>query len=129
MLTWLLIGSAVYLLTCYVPALMLISHISIGRFLASRDEEPLKNAVHGRAERAARNFRENYPVFMGLGILALVVPGTNMPLAIFGAAVFVLVRIPYLPMYMAAIPVWRSMVFMVGWTGMVLMGVALVWPA
>ena len=125
MVTWLLLGTVLYLLTAYTPSLFLIAGIGFGNYLGSRDEEPITNTIHARAERAARNFRENYPVFMGLGILALVVPEANLPMATTGAMVFVVARLAYLPLYMAAVPVVRSAVFMVGWMGLIAMGLSI----
>lgn len=126
MLTWLLLGTVVYLLTAYAASLFLISHIGIKAYLGSRDGEAMRGPVHARAERASRNFKENYPVFMALGILAMVVPGADMAQATTGAAVFVLARVVYLPLYMAAVPAVRSGVFMIGWGGMIAMGLALI---
>ena len=125
MTIWLILGSTLYLLTCYASALFMINRLGLRGFLGSRDAEAIEHPVHARTEKAARNFRENYPVFMGLGILNLVVEGANLELATTGAAVFVLARIVYLPLYMMAVQLWRSMVFMVGWCGMVAMGFAL----
>lgn len=126
MLIWLLAGSALYLLTCYASSLFMIAHLGIKAYLGSRDDEAISSPVHARAEKAARNFRENYPVFIALGILALVVPDADQDLATMGAAIFVLARIIYLPLFMAAVQLWRSMVFMVGWAGMIMMAVALI---
>ena len=125
MTLWLIAGSILYLLTCYASALFMINRLGLRGFLGSRDAEAITHPVHARTEKAARNFRENYPVFMGLGILSLVVPGADMTVATWGAAVFVLARVVYLPFYMMAVQTWRSMVFMVGWCGMVAMGYAL----
>ena len=87
---------------------------------------PTPSPLHGRAQRASRNYKENYPVFMALGILALVVPEADMGLAVMGAMTFVLARLIYLPLYLAAIPALRSTAFTVGWLGMIAMGWALV---
>lgn len=125
MTTWLILGTILYLLTCYASALFMINRLGLGGYLGSRDNEAVQHPVHARTERAARNFRENYPVFMGLGVLSLVVTGADVALATTGAAVFVLARVVYLPLYMAGVPILRSAVFMVGWGGMVAMIVAL----
>ncbi|MEC8039540.1 MAG: MAPEG family protein [Pseudomonadota bacterium] len=126
MLTWLLLGTVLYLLTAYLPSLFLISGIGIGGYLGTRDEDPEVNALHGRANRASRNFEENYAPFMALGILAFVVPGADMALASTGAMIFVLARLFYLPLYLRGVFFWRSAMFTVGWVGMLIMGVALI---
>lgn len=126
MLTWLLIGTLVYVVTFFVPSLFLVGALGVGKYLGSRDEEPEASPVHGRAKRANRNFNENYPVFMGLGILALVVAEADVAMATTGAMIFVIARVLYLPLYMAAVPVVRSVVYIVGLVGLIMMGLALI---
>lgn len=118
MVTWLLLGTALYVLTFFTPALFLLSKLGLGSYLGPRDEEPMANVMHGRAVRANRNFNENYPVFMGLGILALVVPEANMALATTGAAVFVLARLAFFVLYLTGIPVVRSAAYLTGFAGL-----------
>jgi len=125
MIDWLLLGTVLYLLTAYLPSLFLISGIGIGGYFGSRDQEPEQGPMHGRANRAHRNFAENYPVFMGLGILAIVAGAEVSPMALMGAMIFVIARIVYLPLYLYAVPVARSAAFTVGWIGMLMMGFAL----
>ena len=125
MLVWLLLGTVVYAVTLFVPSLFLVSTIGYGRYLGTRDDDPAPAPRHGRALRASRNFIENYPIFMGLGILALVVPEADMAQASLGAMLFVLARIAYLPLYILAVPFLRSGAFVLGWIGTVLMGLAL----
>ena len=126
MLTWLLLGTGLYLLTLYVPSLFLAPHIGLGKYLGSRDEEPVVNALHGRAQRAARNFRENYPVFMALGILTLVLPDVDAGQAALGAMLFVLARLAYLPFYLLPVLMLRSVFYIVGLIGLGLMALALI---
>ena len=75
--------------------------------------------------KAARNLAENLPVFLGLGLLALLVEGANMALAVWGAQVFVLSRILYAGVYIAGVPLVRSVVFTVGLAGLIMMAAAL----
>lgn len=126
MLTWLLLGTVLYLLTAYVPSLFLLTTIGVGGYLGSRDAEPERGPMHGRAKRAVANYVENYPVFMALGVLALVVPEADLAMATMGATLFVIARLVYLPMYLFAVPVLRSAVFTLGWVGMAMMGFALI---
>jgi len=125
MVTWLLLGMALYLLGAYLPSLMLISGIGVGKYLGSRDEEPTQGLVHGRALRAHRNFTENLPVFLALGILSLVVADADTGQALLGAQLFVLSRPVYLALYLRAVPVARSGAFLVGWVGLIMMALAL----
>ena len=126
MLIWLLLGTIVYLVTLYVPSLFLVSGIGMVGYLGSRDNEQIESALHGRAQRAARNFQENFPVFMGLGILTQVIEGADLGLAAAGAMVFVIARIAYLLLYMGGVAYVRSLAFMIGWAGMIAMALALI---
>lgn len=123
---WLLIGTAFYVATFFVPSLFLAVSMGVPGYLGSRDNEPEPSKVHGRAIRANKNLNENYPVFMGLGLLALVVGEANMAQAVTGATLFVIARVVYLPLYLAAVPVARSLAYMAGLVGLVTMGLALI---
>lgn len=126
MLFWIFTGMVVYAVIMFLPSLFLVTEIGVLGYSKGRDEEPVTSELHGRALRAARNMRENFPIFLGLGVLALVVEGTDMPQAIFGVQLFVLSRIVYAPAYMSAIPFARSTVYAIGFVGCVVMALALV---
>lgn len=126
MTTWLIVGSALYLLTLYVPAMMLVRGMGVRAYLGHRDHEVITGHRHGRAQRAARNFQENYPVFMGLGVLSLVVADADISLATTGAMLFVAARLAYLVIYIAGVPYLRSAVFALGWVGLLAMGLAII---
>lgn len=125
MVFWLVAGIIVYLITAYVPAIYLLANVGIDQYFGSRDNEQTTSLARGRALRAARNFSENFPVFALLGILAIVVEGADMDMAIGGAGAFILSRVVYLLLYMLGVPVVRSLAFLVGWIGMILMAWAL----
>ena len=126
MIIWLLLGTAVYLLGAYVPSLLLIGQIGMGAYLGSRDDEGQPSQLRQRALRVHRNAAENFPVFALLGALALAVPEADLAQAKLGAQIYVLARIAYIPLYLAAVPVARSVVFVIGFAGLVMMALALV---
>ncbi len=125
MTTWLLMGMALYLVTAYIPSLMLLQVIGVGKYLGTRDDPPEPKPHHARAIRARDNFRENLPVFLGLGLLVLITPEADQSIALRGAQTFVLSRLVYLPAYISGVPVVRSAVFMLGWCGLLVMALAL----
>lgn len=90
-----------------------------------RDNLPEPGRYRARALKAADNFAENLPVFLGLGLLALIVEGADMAQAVLGAQVFVLSRIGYIAVYLAGVPMVRSVLFMVGFIGLAMMALAL----
>lgn len=125
MLTWIFAGMIVYALIAALPSLFLLSQIGVMGYARGRDQEPVANAVHGRALRALRNTKENMPIFLALAILSLVVEGTDMANALLGAQMFVLARLAYAPAYMSGVPFLRSTVYTVGLLGLIIMAFAL----
>ena len=118
-----------------VLALFVIQTLIPGRFrepAASGEPDGLKErlgnrdhvrplTVRGqRAARALANMQEAMPVFLGLALLGMIVV-PDAPLAKTGALVFLIARALYVAIYMAGIPVVRTLVFMVSWVGLSLM--------
>jgi uncharacterized MAPEG superfamily protein len=90
---------------------------------SSRDESvvPLTGAA-GRAERALRNYLETFP-FFAAAILVVAVTNTHGWLTVWGAHFYFWGRIVYAILYMADLPLARSLVWNVPTIG-ILMNVA-----
>jgi uncharacterized MAPEG superfamily protein len=87
-----------------------------------RDEKlELKGAAAGRADRALANFVENYGAFIALD-LGLIATGHTGG---FGAILWIMGRILYLPVYLAGIPVVRTLCWLLSIIGLILMLVQL----
>ncbi|MGH1332178.1 MAG: MAPEG family protein [Paracoccaceae bacterium] len=125
MLFWLLAGLALYLVYVYTPMMLFLPQEGILARMGGRDAMPEASVMVGRARRALANIQENMLFFLTLGVLAFVVEGADMPLAIKGAMIFVVARAAYLPAYMISIPGLRSLLYMVGLAGNVMMAAAL----
>ena len=90
---------------------------------SARDESEPEGELLGRAERALRNFQETWPVFIALTLIAhLAMPGE--PLVFWGAVVWFVARLAYLPLYLFGVFLIRSLVWNVTLLGLILMG----WP-
>jgi uncharacterized MAPEG superfamily protein len=126
MVTWILLALVVYYAGVFLPSLFLIPRIGVVSYMASRDGDPEPGVMHARAKRATRNALENLAPFLGLGVLALVVPDTDMDMAILGAQLYVFGRAAFLPIYVFAVPVVRSLAFTTSMVGMVMMALALI---
>ena len=126
MLFWIFAALAVYLISAYSHSVFLVSRIGLEAYLGSRDNAPDDTAILGRATRATANMAENMMIFVPLALLSFVVEGTDQAMALLGAQIFVIGRALYLPSYLAAIPVGRSVIFTVALLGLGLMAVALV---
>ena len=93
--------------------------------LGPRDMPPAKPAIAGRAERALKNMMEALPIFLTLAILAIIVNKAD-GVALTGAVLFLAARIAYVPAYMSGIVGVRSLCWMAGAAGLVMMVAGLV---
>ena len=125
MVFWLLAGMALLLVYIYSAALIHFPSENVADRVAGNDASPARGIYAGRAERARVNMLENMPIFLGLGMLSLVLDDANHALAAQGAAVFVLARAAYLAFYIAAIPLTRSLSYGVSLIGLGMMAWAL----
>jgi uncharacterized MAPEG superfamily protein len=91
------------------------------RWAASpRDEKPAAPGVLlGRAQRALSNLLETFPVFVA-AVLAVGVAGRFDPWSLIGAHVYLWSRIVYLGLYLAGVPLLRSLVWNVALVGIVM---------
>ena len=123
------------LLILLVLALFVVQTLLPGRFreprtdggkdklvenLGNRDHVRPFTVVGGRAERALANMHEALPVFLALALLNMIV-GTAAGMAVTGATLFLVARVVYVVIYMAGVPVLRTLVWGVGWAGLVMM--------
>ncbi|MEM7599405.1 MAG: MAPEG family protein [Pseudomonadota bacterium] len=125
MVNMILLGIGAYLVNVYVAASLLMVRIGPLAYMGPRDTLPEPSVIRARALKSANNFAENLPIFLALGILALVVEGTDMGLALLGAQIFVISRLLYMLVYMSGLPVVRSLVFTAGAAGLAMMAIAL----
>lgn len=125
MLFWILAGLGLYLIYIYVPAALFLPSEGLLKHLGGRDDMPKPSVLVGRARRATNNMQENLPFFLGLGVLAFVVEGADMAQATMGAMIFVLARAAYLPAYLISIGPLRTLCYLGGLVGNVLMAAAL----
>jgi uncharacterized MAPEG superfamily protein len=123
------------LIVLLVLALFVIQTLLPGRFreppgpgekaglaenLGNRDHMRPLTVTGQRAARALANMHEALPVFLALALMNMIV-GTAAGMAITGAWVFLIARTLYTVIYIAGIPVLRTLVWAVGWVGLVMM--------
>jgi uncharacterized MAPEG superfamily protein len=90
-----------------------------------RDEPPPPlRGVAGRLDRALRNFLETFPLFAAV-VLAAHVSDIHNALTEWGARLYLLGRVAYVPLYAAGVPLVRSLVWNVATVGIMLFVVAL----
>jgi uncharacterized MAPEG superfamily protein len=118
-----LAASSVVLLMVHVLLQSRIATKELGRDwnAGPRDENRKpKSTLAGRAARASANFRETYPAFVVL-VLGLAVAGDAWYLGFVGTLVWFVARIVYIPLYLGGVPYVRSLVWVIGMIGLVMM--------
>ncbi|ODT08812.1 MAG: hypothetical protein ABS58_00485 [Mesorhizobium sp. SCN 65-20] len=125
---WVL-GWSVVLLIAHILvqalSLDLAGDLSVKYLLGPRDENRAsKSAVAGRLLRSLSNMLETYPAFIALA-LALAVTGKTGDLGAVGAMTWLLARVAYAILYVAGVPLLRTIVWFVSIIGLVLMVVRL----
>jgi uncharacterized MAPEG superfamily protein len=97
---------------------------NLWQIMGNRDTRPEESVVAARLNRAKNNMLEALPLFLGLAMLALA-KGSNADLAVNGASIFLFARVIYIPIYAAGIPILRSLVWLAGMAGMLMMALSL----
>ena len=92
--------------------------------VGNRDNLPEMSVVAGRLDRAKKNMLEALPIFLPLALLALIKGGDTSE-ATHSAFVFLVARVAYVPAYVSGIPILRSLVWLVGVAGLVMMALSL----
>jgi len=95
-----------------------------GWLLGPRDEARPLGVMAGRLERAFRNFMETFPLFAAAVIVANLT-GKLGALTLWGSGLYVAARALYAPLYASGIPVARTLVWMIGSIGLLLVVLAL----
>jgi uncharacterized MAPEG superfamily protein len=86
----------------------------------ARDETmPSLNPLAGRLVRAQANLFETLPLFIG-AVLACAAANRFGSLSVIGTQLYFWARLIYVPLYAAGIPVVRTLVWMIGTLGLVL---------
>jgi len=88
--------------------------------VGNRDHMRPLTVTGQRAARALTNMHEALPVFLALALMNMIV-APDAPQATTGALVFLVARVLYTGVYVAGVPVVRTLLWVVGWAGLVMM--------
>ncbi len=91
----------------------------------AREARTPLTGIAGRLERALRNFLETFPMFVA-AILLVQLTGRTGRMSALGAEMYLVARVVYVPLYVVAIPVVRSLVWNVATVGIALVLLSLV---
>ncbi len=117
-----------YVVQTFLPSAIMSREVGpeVMHYAGGPRDYPLKLTKNaGRALRALHNMNEAMFVFLPLSLLAVHF-GLDSGLALWGAVVFLLARIAYVPAYITAIGLTRSIVWTVGHIGLGMMAWAVV---
>jgi uncharacterized MAPEG superfamily protein len=93
---------------------------TLAESLGNRDHQRPLTIVGGRAARALANLHEALPVFLALALMNMIAtPGAAI--AVTGAWVFLIARVVYVAIYLAGVPVVRTICWMAGLVGLAMM--------
>ena len=88
--------------------------------LSNREETLEHNPLAHRTDRTASNTIENFVLFLGLSSVAMASAATS-PLILQGAELFLLARLVFVPVYYVGIKYVRTLVWLAGVVGLVMM--------
>ncbi len=121
-------------LLAWAVVLGLVHAVATGQFttlqhgvrygLSPRDEKKPLIGVGARVERAFANYMQTFP-FFAAAVLIAHVAGRHSGLTVIGAQLYFWVRLVYVSLYAAGIPIARTVAYLVSLLGMVLILIAL----
>lgn len=114
MIFWILCALGLYFVQTLLP--VAFRYKGSPDAMKSRDVMPEATALTGRADRALANATEAMILFFPLALLAQGKDG-----AVMGAAIFVIARITYVPLYLVGVPFLRTVAWIAGLVGLLMM--------
>lgn len=129
MILWIFLVLGLLMIQTFIPVtLRFLATKDIGGSLSTalgaRDDLPPLPLAGQRAERALKNLFESLPAFLTLAVLNVAL-GPVAEGAITGAMIFFIARALYVFAYIFGIPALRSLIWMVGWVGIIMMALPL----
>ena len=116
-LTWSILLGLAYVL---IAATLSTQQRGLRWNASNRDGEPKPlTGAAARATRASSNFLETFP-FYAAAVLMVVLTHSNSPRTALGAELYFWARLVYLPVYMVGIPYLRTLVWAVGFAGLLM---------
>ncbi|MDB5623015.1 MAG: hypothetical protein JWR39_1578 [Devosia sp.] len=108
-----------------LPGFLLTKQVGPQQQMGARDDLPEPTPELSRARRALANLQENLPAFLTLAVLSIVL-GEQGWLTLAGGVLFLVGRVAHVICYMRGLSPWRSISYMLGLLGTILVAAALV---
>ena len=93
-----------------------VGHHGLGYVFSPRDPQTPLTGHAARFERAFHNFLQTFP-FFAVAVLAVAVTGRHSAQTVFGAELYLVARILYIPIYVVGAPVLRTLVWLASVAG------------
>jgi len=122
-LVWLVIAVIVGMLHLGVAAQMAQKYRTPDWGFGPRDTPMPPQGIAARIDRAYRNFMETFPLFAA-ALIAVVLQNKSGGLSHWGALLYVVARIVYIPLYAFGVKYVRTLVWFIGTVGIILLIVA-----
>ncbi|MEO1013849.1 MAG: MAPEG family protein [Pseudomonadota bacterium] len=116
---WLVLSAGLYFANILLQDVFGVMNHDMKALFGTRDGFEPKGVGLKRTQRAQANFTEAMAMFVPLALVAQL-SGKAEGLATAGAAVFFWSRLAYLIAYVAGVPVVRSIVWMIGVVGLLM---------
>ncbi len=126
MVTWLLLGIGLYYLQVFTPSTFKMTKMGVWKYMGNRENDPDLSGMASRLERATNNMKENFPVFAALAVALIAVGEGDNSAALVGAQMFVLLRLAFMLLYAAGVPVLRSIAMTGALIGLGVMAITLI---
>ncbi len=124
MLLIILLVLALFYVQTMLPGFFLTAQVGSKAQMGGRDNLPEPTQELARSRRALANMQESLPIFLTLAILSVVL-GEDGWLSILGGVVYLVGRIAHVYCYMNALAPWRSISYVLGLIGMLLIALPL----
>lgn len=122
-LAWTLVLALIQVL---LPSVVRTRETGIGYEAGPRDSAgPPQRKITGRLFRAQANLFETLPIFVA-AILIVHVAGRENVLSLYGAWIYLVARVVYVPLYAAGIPFLRSVAWVASVVGILLVLVPII---
>ena len=92
--------------------------------ISPRDEKKEVTGIGGRVQRAFANYMQTFP-FFAAAVLVAQFAGRHSWLTVWGSQLYFWARLVFVPLYAAGIPVVRTLAFLLGVAGIVMILIAL----
>jgi uncharacterized MAPEG superfamily protein len=121
MLAWAIVLGIVHV---FATGQVAVAQYGLAYNIGPRDDQKPLTGPGGRLVRAFANYMQTFPMFAAAVLIAHVA-GRHSWLTVLGAQCYFWARLAYVPLYVAGVPVFRTVAFLVATVGIAMILIAL----